>query len=56
MPLVVLFLMLAPMGVATVGIQQEYTKEQKINEICVQKFQKVDEIKQCKAVLTKMQN
>lgn len=55
MPLVVLFLMLAPIGAATVGIHEEQIKQQKINEICVQKFQKVDEIAQCKAVLIKMQ-
>lgn len=55
MPIVVLLLMLAPIGAATIGIHQEEVKEQKVNELCMQKFQNVDEIKQCKAVLIKMQ-
>lgn len=55
MPLVVLFLMLAPIGAATVGIHEAEVKEQKINELCIQKFHQPEEIRQCKAILMKMQ-
>ena len=38
MPIAVLLLFLAPVPVAVVGMQQEYTKEQKVIELCTQKF------------------
>ena len=55
MPIAVLLLFLAPLPVAVVGMQQEYTKEQKVIELCTQKFNTPQEIQQCKAVLMKIE-
>lgn len=54
MPIAILLLFLAPAGVATVGLHQEYVKENKVNEMCIQKFKTPDDIKSCKAILMKM--
>lgn len=51
MPIAMLLLLLTPLPVAVVGMQQEYTKEQKIIELCTQKFNTPQEIQQCKTVL-----
>ena len=45
----------APVPVAVVGMQQEYTREQKVIELCTQKFNTPQEIQQCKAVLMKIE-
>lgn len=55
MPIAMLLLFLAPLPVAVVGMQQEYTKEQKVIELCTQKFNTPQEIQQCKAVLMKIE-
>lgn len=55
MPIAVLLLILAPLPVAVVGMQQEYTKEQKVIELCTQKFNTTHEIQQCKAVLMEIE-
>lgn len=55
MPIAVLLLFLAPIPAAVVGMQQEYTKEQKVIELCTQKFNTPQEIQQCKAVLMKIE-
>lgn len=54
-PIAVLLLLLAPLPVAVIGTQQEYTKEQKVIELCTQKFNTTQEIQQCKAVLMKIE-
>lgn len=54
MPIAVFLMLFAPLGVATVGLHQEYVKENKVNEMCVQKFKTPDEIKSCKAILMRM--
>ena len=56
MPIAILLLILTPVPVAVMGMQQTYKKEQKVIEICAQKFKTVQEIQQCKAVLTKLDN
>lgn len=55
MPLIVLLLMLAPLPLAIESIQTENTKELKVNEICAQKFKDLNEIKQCKTILMKIE-
>lgn len=55
MPIAVLLLFLAPAPIAVVGMQQEQAKEQKVIEICTQKFNTPKEIQQCKAVLMKIE-
>ena len=55
MPIAVLLLLLAPIPVAVVGMQQEQAKEQKVIELCTQKFNTTQEIQQCKAVLMKIE-
>lgn len=55
MPIAVLLLLLAPLPVAVVGMQQEYIREQKVIELCTQKFNTPQEIQQCKAVLMKIE-
>lgn len=54
MPLVFLLLSFAPLSLAITGMQQEYQKEEKVIEICTEKFKTVEEIQQCKAVLIKL--
>lgn len=36
-------------------MRQEYTKEQKVIELCTQKFNTTQEIQQCKAVLMEIE-
>lgn len=55
MPIAILLLFLAPASVAVVGMQQEQAKEQKVIELCTQKFNTTQEIQQCKAVLMKIE-
>lgn len=55
MPIAALLLLLAPLPVAVVGMQQEHTKEQKVIELCTQKFNTPQEIQQCKAVLMEIE-
>ena len=55
MPVAVLLLLLAQLPVAVVGMQQEQAKEQKVIEICSQKFDTPNEIQQCKTVLMKIE-
>lgn len=54
-PIAVLLLFLAPLPIAVVGMQQEQAKEQKVIEICSQKFDTPNEIQQCKTVLMKIE-
>ena len=54
MPIACLLILLAPIPVAMIGAGMEYSKEQKVNEICVQNFKNVDDIKQCKSVLMRV--
>lgn len=55
MPIAILLLFLAPLPIAVVEMQQEQAKEQKVIEICSQKFNTPNEIQQCKTVLMKME-
>lgn len=55
MPIAILLLFLAPVPVAVIGMQQEQAKEQKVIELCTQKFNTTQEIQQCKAVLMKIE-
>lgn len=55
MPIAILLLFLAPVPVAVIGMQQERAKEQKVIEICSQKFDTPNEIQQCKTVLMKIE-
>lgn len=55
MPIAILLLFFAPLPIAVVEMQQEQAKEQKVIEICSQKFNTTQEIQQCKAVLMKIE-
>lgn len=55
MPIAILLLWLAPLPIAVVGMQQEQAKEQKVIEICSQKFDTPNEIQQCKTVLMQIE-
>lgn len=55
MPIVLLVMFLATPTVGIVGLHQEYIKEQKVIELCTQKFNTTQEIQQCKAVLMKIE-
>ena len=55
MPIVCLVLWFLPVGVGIAELHNEHIKENNVNEMCMQKFNKPDEIKNCKAVLMKME-
>lgn len=55
MPIALLLLFMAPVSIVVVEMQQEQAKEQKVIEICSQKFDTPNEIQQCKAVLMKIE-
>ena len=55
MPIIFLALWLMPVGIGVAELHNEHIKENKVNEMCVQKFKTPDEIKSCKAVLMKME-
>lgn len=54
MPIVCVLLLFAPL-VATTGVAiSENAKEQKVNQMCVEKFKTPSEIQQCKTILMKV--
>lgn len=54
MPLAVLLLLFAPVPVAMVAASADLQKEKEVNQICVDKFQTTEEIKQCKDILMRI--
>lgn len=54
MPIVCIALWFAPLLIATPLAIEESKKEQEINKICVEKFQKTEDIKACKNILLKV--
>lgn len=55
MPIICLALWFMPVGIGIAELHNEHIKENKVNEMCIQKFKTPDEIKSCKAVLMKME-
>ena len=54
MPIICVALWFAPLLIATPIAIEESKKEQKINQMCLEKFKTPDEIKQCKTILLKV--
>lgn len=54
MPIVCVLLWLLPVGVGVAELHQEHIKENKVNEMCLQKFTNAEEIKSCKKIMMKM--
>jgi hypothetical protein len=51
MPIACILMMFAPLFVAVPMAHNESVKEQKINQMCIEKFKTPKEIQQCKTIL-----
>lgn len=56
MPIVALLLLLAPVPLSMVAMDADLKRENKINEMCVEKFKTNEEIQQCKTILMRVNN
>jgi hypothetical protein len=51
MPIACILMMFAPLFVAVPMAHNESVKEQKVNQMCIEKFKNPSEIQQCKTIL-----
>lgn len=56
MPIIIMLFapLISAVAMLPLAIKEE-EKEKQVNELCIQKFNKPDEIKNCKAILMKME-